>query len=191
MDRKSVMRGHGDLLHSVEQALLGSAIERVTYEQLSWGGLTGMPEGPVHEVDSTVRLHLAGTSVSLTWDQVGRSECLAVEVTPHSGGADAVSSSDTVTVDVTGTDQWAGLAGREIQTVAFGWQRGHAAEPDDLWTLRLAVAGGGHVVCCLGELDRSERPTYSADGLLVIFDESTARDYVTAASAGSAWADLP
>lgn len=171
---------------TLRQTIVGSTLRHVTYEQLKGGGLAGQQANSVHEVDTAVYLDLDRVSIMLTWEHPDRDEFLAIEIGPPAREGQRLAGSDTVMLNA--SHDWRELIGRKIVSVSFGWQVGEVGASDNLWSVRLSFGNERNVTCCLGELSDGVCPVYSAEGLLVFFDES-AVEYSTAGSIGSAWGD--
>jgi hypothetical protein len=169
----------------IEQLVVGSTLLGVEYEQLARGGLAAPPTSSIHEIDTAVYLRLDTGGVCLTWNHFDRSEALDV----YPANIPDAAGEDTVFIEASENPSWVSIIRHQILALDFGWNYGEPDGPDDLWSVRLSFRGGGFVVICMGELDRTGQPVGSAEGLLAIFNESTARDFSTAGSRGSAWGE--
>ncbi|WP_194892584.1 hypothetical protein [Catenulispora pinisilvae] len=169
----------------IRSALTTTAIAQVWYRQTGSGGHGAAPEGECHEVDLDVFLVLADRTVAaFTWERDGVVEGISVGYladVPESGGSVGVRA------DTTG--QWAPIMGRKVQNVVFAWQESDTDAPPSLFSTRIDFEGGASVAIALGEIGGNGEPRYFPDSLVVLFDESLARNYRPAWAMASAWGE--
>ncbi|MEU8049521.1 hypothetical protein [Micromonospora haikouensis] len=140
----------------------------------------------VHEVDMGVELATeSGLALQLSWATPGREEGLALAL----GHGENRTPSDLVDlVDVSAVQDWSNVLGYFVEEVAVSFyvhDEGSSVRP---WSFRIGVSNGLSVTVALGETsDHSIR--YLPDGLVVIFEESTARNYEVSDSLQSAWGE--
>jgi len=180
MTDRPILFGDETRIRRLHETLAGARFESVRYVQSRIAGYGSAQNAKCEQVDFDLLLRLSTGSFSVTWSRDDLIEGL------HFG--DQIStyeSPDLVTVD--GGDEWSRYYGRVITGVAFGWFDSSGTGPRSLWSIRATTDRGQSVVIALGELDSASRPTYHPDSLVVIFDESQARQYVVTDTSGSAW----
>lgn len=170
------------VLQEGARSLIGRRLLRVLYLPLRDAARsTQRWRDDVHEVELGVRLVTETSTITFSWEQDDRVEGLGLTTTvlPAPPG--------TSWVEVSDLHQWRDLVGTVIDDVGAGWHTSDEGCPRSVWSVRLGSRGGRAVTLALGELEGEGQVSYSADSLLVIFDERVARSYDTLASFGSAW----
>jgi len=167
-------------------SLIGEAVTSVWY-------VVSRPQVPaesswvnakIHEVDLDVELQLGARAVTVGWSRENLVEGLSVRIDDSLRHRDESQSR----IDVSSLAPWPILIGSTIVETAVAWHITEDGCPESVWSVRIATSAQRSVVIALGELD--DGPSYYPDALVVIFDESTARQYRPASSQSSAWGQV-
>jgi hypothetical protein len=89
--------------------------------------------------------------------------------------------------DATSSEAWKSLTGNAIVNVRLGWHLPRVDRAEAVWAFRLDFEVGRRVLVALGKSDARGAITYSADDVVVIFDEALAAAYEIPAQTSSAW----
>ena len=94
--------------------------------------------------------------------------------------ADAVppATMELAVVDVSGSERWRPLIGREVTDVELYWHVPEDRAHRSVWAARLAFAGGRAVTLALGRTLEADPVDYQPDAVVAIFDDELARAYV-------------
>lgn len=139
--------------------------------------------GMVDEVEQAIDLMVSdGSVVRAQWEMRGELEFLSVVRASETGRI----GSFVDTANVSGSDSWKRVLGRDISGAGVAWQVSGSEELRIPFAIRLDFQGATSVVIALGELVRG-MPSYLPDGVLVIFDETVAVNYVFPGAESPAW----
>jgi hypothetical protein len=81
-------------------------------------------------------------------------------------------------VDVSDSERWRPLIGREVTDVELYWHVPEDRARRSVWAARLAFAEGGAVTLALGRTLEADPVDYQPDAIVAIFDDELARAYV-------------
>jgi hypothetical protein len=93
---------------------------------------------------------------------------------------------DLARFDATSSKDWKPLIGHAVVGVGIGWHVPCADCAEAVWAIRLDFDIGRRVLIALGREDARGAITYSADDVVVIFDEALAEAYEIPAQTSSA-----
>ena len=166
------------------QGLVGRQVVEVRYHVpvgVAAGGVSD--SGMVDDVEQAIDLMVDdGSVVRAQWEMRGELEFLSVV---RASGTDLIGSF-VDTVDVSGGDSWGRILGRTVSGVGVAWHASGSEELRAPFAIRLDFHGATSVVIALGELVGGV-PSYLPDGVLVIFDETVAANYVFPGAESPAW----
>ena len=179
----SIRRQNESQFRALSRSLLGREIARVNYQHLHIEGFS-WPEQfagrNVDEVEQGVALFLAGGgAIVALWgtDTTGLDVHLTTTEDAENidfPGVDA----DEIETDVSQISRWREVLGRPISAIGASWCRTGYEDEEALWSFRLSFEGCESRTIALGQLGgdgAAERVEGSADNLVVIHDEATAR----------------
>ena len=152
--------------------------------QSLYGGYSDVQDGPCQQVDSALILALDKATVAFSWGRDNLLEGLYAE----SISEPSIAAED---VAIDGGRQWLPFIGQQIVAGYASWFTSKTGLPRCLWSIRLRFESTRSIVVALGELDENDRPKYHPGSLVVLFDDSLAREYIVSDDSGNAWGEIP
>jgi hypothetical protein len=162
-------------LSEISAAMVGERLTAVHYAVPagnSWEDYADVEN--VHEVDMGVEVSTgSGWVLRISWATPGLEEGLELEF----DRADPARSNDLIDlVDMGDQLMWSSILGCQVQEVGVAFLVHVDDSSTRPWAFRIGLLGGSSVTIALGEVYEGSL-RYFPDNLLVISDESVARDY--------------
>jgi hypothetical protein len=161
--------------------LQGMPLERVCYRLVPFSSEIERSTETIDVVDIGVELIFGDTQIDLLWVTDGSDGHIGIYAGPVDSGLAA-----SERVDASGDIRWLHRLQRQVKKIGVAFYSSDLDLGDWVWSIRLEFAEAAPVVIALGEVI-DDKPVYTPDTLLVIFDELEARGYFIDESLDAAW----